>query len=132
MRPTWIAIATAGAATAGAVVASRSDETGEIPVLTLDDDGATVHVARNETVTVNLEGNPSTGYTWEVSEIDRWILVDHGAPQFIPSGRLTGGGVLRFRFTADQVGETDVKFVYHRPWDTAAPLQTFTVRVVSG
>jgi len=131
MNPIWITAVTAGLAMAGIAVTARPDETGEVPAVTLDDDGATVHLCRNETLRVDLEGNPSTGFTWEIAEVDRWVLADHGKPEFVPSDRLVGGGTLRFRFTAEEAGETDVRLVYHRPWEDDAPLQTFTVRVVS-
>jgi predicted secreted protein len=126
MNRSLIAVA---AALAG-IVATRPDDTGELPVLNLDDHGTDRRVLRGEAFTIELEGNPSTGFTWEISEVDLRILAPVGAPRFRPSGRLMGGGTTRFRFVAERSGETMVVLSYRRPWAPAEPLQTFRVRVM--
>lgn len=126
MNRSLIALA---AALAG-IVTTRPDDTGELPVLSLDDHGSDRRVLRGEAFTIELDGNPSAGYTWEIAEMDRRVLAPAGAPRFRPSGRLMGGGTTRFRFVAEESGETMVVLSYRRPWAPAEPLQTFRVRVI--
>jgi inhibitor of cysteine peptidase len=118
------------AASMAAIVATRPDDTGELPALNLDDHGADTRLSPGESFTIELEGNPSTGFTWEVTEVDRWVLTAVGEPRFTPSDRLMGGGTVRFRFAAVQAGETTLVLSYRRPWSPNSPLQTFRLRVV--
>ena len=120
---------TLAAAIAG-IVATQPDDTGELPALNLDDHDTTMHLSRGEAFTIKLEGNPSSGFTWAVTHFDPTVLTPLGEPRFMPSGRLMGGGTTRFRFAADQPGETTIVLSYRRPWNPGAPLQNFRVRVV--
>jgi inhibitor of cysteine peptidase len=126
MNRSLIALA---AALAG-IVATRPDDTGELPALNLDDHGTTVHLSRGEAFTITLEGNPASGFVWDVAEADTRVVALGGEPRFFPSGRLLGGGITRFRFAARRPGDTTVVLSYRRPWRPSTPLQTFRVHVV--
>ena len=94
--------------------------------------GQLVVLARDQTLEVSLEANPSTGYTWEVATIDESILRLLGEPQFLPESSAVGaGGTQTFRFEAAGTGQTDLRLVYRRPWEQGvAPLQAFSLNVV--
>jgi len=88
-------------------------------------------LAKGETFEVRLEGNPTTGYLWEVVENDDQII-RVVADEYLTgdtTGRLCGaGGRYRFQFKAMGRGETTVKLVYHRPWEKdVEPLQTYLI-----
>jgi inhibitor of cysteine peptidase len=78
---------------------------------------ATIQVAVGEQFAVELAGNPSTGYTWQVRVDGR--LLELLGQEFEPSGDGVGaGGVEVFRLRALAAGETEIACAYQRPWDT--------------
>ena len=97
-----------------------------------DADGAQVELAVGERLVIRLDGNPSTGYTWEVKEGAGTILAQVGETEFEggdPS--LVGsGGTQTLTFEAARAGTTTLVLVYHRPWEVGVePVDTFTVTV---
>jgi inhibitor of cysteine peptidase len=95
------------------------------------DNGNQITVQKGQTLTVKLEANPSTGYTWEMVEPEGAILRQVGEPEFSADSELIGApGTLTLRFEAVEAGQMDLRLVYHRPWETGVePLETFTVEV---
>lgn len=95
------------------------------------DDGSQVELAGGQTLVVRLEGNPTTGYTWETAEIDQKVLRQVGEPQFEADSDAAGSaGVQTLRFETVTSGSTTLKLVYARPWEEGLPPQeTFTVQV---
>ena len=103
------------------------------PFLDLDDDGAVVYVEVGDVVTLELEGNPTTGFAWEVTTIDETVLVIVDDPQYQSDSDLVGSpGVFTFQFRAIAEGETPVQLVYHRSWEDTEPLQIYGFTVVVG
>jgi len=100
--------------------------------LTEADAGSTVEVSSGDTLAVTLEGNPSTGYIWEVAPGSLTVLEQVGEAEFDASADLPGApGKLTLRFKAVAAGEQPLRLVYHRPWETdVAPVDTYEVRVV--
>lgn len=103
--------------------------------LTEADNGATIEVAAGTTFTVRLQGNPTTGFTWEAQDLDTRLLRQVGETEFESSndqpGLVGAGGTLVLRFTALEPGATTLTLVYHRPWETnVEPADRFTVTVI--
>lgn len=97
--------------------------------------GSRVEVEQGDVLAITLEANPSTGFSWEIDELDGSILQQVGEPLFKlddaedppPPGT---GGWTTLRFEAKASGETDLKLIYHRPWEGGEePISTFTVHV---
>lgn len=81
--------------------------------------GQTIHVSVGERFAVALEGNPSTGYTWQVSTDEDYMELL--AQDFEPHGQGIGaGGQEVFHFRALSPGESTITCEYRRPWDQAA------------
>ena len=88
---------------------------------------------QGETFEIILEANATTGFSWDIAEIDEDIV------QFLESEyvadsnaeQLPGkGGKTIFRFQAVGSGETTLKLVYQRPWEKdVEPLETHVVQV---
>lgn len=99
--------------------------------LTERDNGRTVAATQGETVTVSLEGNPSTGYSWELVNYNREILTPKGESGFIRDAERPGaGGRFVFRFEAKAAGDTRLQLVYIRPWEhKVRPAMAFEVVV---
>jgi len=99
----------------------------------IDDNGREMQLKKGQTLVVTLEGNPTTGYSWEVAEpLDEQVLRLTGEPEFkAESEALGAGGVQILRFEAVNAGTMTLKLVYHRPWEEGVePLETYSLQVV--
>jgi inhibitor of cysteine peptidase len=108
---------------------------GRIPAMVkidAGDAGKTIQLSAGDTLEVSLEGNPSTGYTWEiVSGLD--LLEQEVEPEFSAASQQVVGssGIVRFEFKPVSTGETVLELVYLRPFERDLdPLQTFSVNLV--
>ncbi len=103
------------------------------PALALEgkDNGRQIELQKGQTLAISLEGNPSTGYTWEMAESEGSILRQVGEIEFKAESDLVGApGTQTLRFEAVESGQTELKLVYHRPWEKdLEPLETFTLQV---
>jgi len=100
--------------------------------LTNSDDGATIGLKTGQMLAVRLDSNPSTGYSWQVSQVNDAVLKQQGEPQFIrPADAPPGaGGAQVFLFSAAAGGSTTLMLVYRRSFEPeVAAAQTFTVQV---
>ncbi len=103
--------------------------------LTFKDNGAQVTLKPGDVLSVTLDSNPSTGYTWKVGQNDAKVLLPLGEPQFSLGGKepMPGaGGTETFQFKALAKGKTPLTLVYVRPWETnvtPTPNETFSVTV---
>ncbi len=100
---------------------------------TTADDGREMQLKKGQTLVVTLEGNPTTGYSWEAAEpLDEQVLRQVGEAEFkAESEALGAGGVQTLRFEAVKAGTTTLKLVYHRPWEEDVdPLETYSIQVV--
>lgn len=121
-----VALVAAGAL---AAVALSDDDTATPQSFTAADSGASITLAPGESFTVSLTGNPTTGYSWEVAELDAAVL-ETGEPVYEVGSDLMGaGGTYTWTFTAVAAGEAQLELVYHRAWEQAEPLETFTLEV---
>ena len=98
------------------------------------DNGKQITVKSGDLVTLTLVSNPTTGYSWQVMEIDNAFLVQDGEPEYKQSpgseGLVGAGGTEIFRFKAVGSGETVLSLGYMRPWESVQPTETFKVQVV--
>jgi inhibitor of cysteine peptidase len=81
------------------------------------DDGALVRLRRGAKITIELEENPSTGYRWMISSIDKRFLVPEG-DAFLTGDRMSpgAGGLRRFFFRAKAPGCTALSLINKRAW----------------
>ncbi len=100
--------------------------------LTAADKDSQVEVKTGAQIIVTLDGNPSTGFTWEAKDLDTTMFEQVGDPTFNSSnpGLVGSGGTLTLTFTALKAGTAALTLVYHRPWETGVdPTDTFAVTV---
>jgi inhibitor of cysteine peptidase len=100
--------------------------------LSAADNGKTVEVKAGDQIVIALEGNPSTGYTWEAKDLDASMLQQVGETEFKSSnpGLIGAGGTLTLTFKTLKAGTSALTLIYHRPWETdVAPVNTFMVNV---
>lgn len=103
--------------------------------LTKSDDGTSITIKTGDTLTVQLDSNPSTGYSWKVVPDDAAVLAQVGEPQFSLGDKTPmpgAGGVEIFTFIAKKAGTTTLTLLYARPWETdttPTPQNTWMVQV---
>ena len=100
--------------------------------LTGANNGGKVEVQDGGQIIIRLEGNPSTGYTWEAKDLDTSLFNQAGDPVFSSSspGLVGSGGTLTLTFNALKAGSSQLILIYHRPWEIGVdPTNTFTVTV---
>ena len=102
--------------------------------LTDADNGKQIIVKSGDVMTVTLVSNPTTGYSWQVMEIDNAILVQDGEPEYKQSSSAEGlvgaGGTETFKFKAIGSGETMLELGYMRPWESVPPIETFIAQII--
>ncbi len=100
--------------------------------LTAAANGSQVDVKVGDQIAITLDGNPSTGYTWEANDMDTTMFEQVGDPAFSSSnpGLVGSVGSLTITFKALKAGTASLSLVYHRPWETGVdPIDTFAVTV---
>lgn len=96
------------------------------------DNGGQVALEVGQTLVLSLESNPTTGYQWQIAELDEAILkqtdYEYEADQPVLVG---SGGKEVWRFQAQSSGSTTLSLGYKRSWEEGVePIQAFTVEVL--
>ena len=93
--------------------------------------GQVLTLNQGDLLSLSIEGNTSTGYIWEIEEVDSSVLALKGEPDYRSSSRLTGaGGTYTFTFEAAAPGNTTLRLKYYRSFENdVPPIKTFTVTV---
>ncbi len=102
--------------------------------VTLDggDSGTTIEIQDGTTLRIKLDGNPTTGFDWEVSAIDESVLryVDSN---FKPDSSAEGSaGIVTLEFETVAPGATLLELIYRPDWEPPSDSHlryTITVRV---
>lgn len=96
-----------------------------------DQDQLSLSVKVGEEFSVQLGGNPTTGYSWYLASNENGVLQctnvqADGRGQYaakkVPSGFTGAGGNFEFKFTAPNKSDSliPVTFEYKRPWEGVA------------
>lgn len=98
------------------------------------DDGAVVEAVVGEQIVLELEGNATTGWVWEVTSADAAVLIQAGVPDYAVSSDADGaGGTYTFRFDVVGPGQTELVLQYFPSWEEPSPASgRFIVTVVAG
>ena len=97
-----------------------SPETTAAPVMefTESDDGKTVSMQVGSEFRVSLDGNPTTGYSWNATLSEGLELLDSNfttAEQ--PPGMVGVGGIFFWDVRASGKGTQEFSAIYMRPWE---------------
>lgn len=96
------------------------------------DAGKTITLKTGDALTVELEGNITTGFNWIPAPQDPVLLNQTGEPEAVPeSDRLGAPGKIVLQFEAVAQGQTVLHLDYRRPWEAGVePEKSFEVTVV--
>ena len=100
--------------------------------LNATDNNTEVNATIGEFLFITLEGNPTTGYTWEVTEpLDDLVLQQIGGIVDVTEADRPGaGGVEIATFEVVGAGNATITMVNRRSWETEV-VDTFTVNVTA-
>lgn len=95
--------------------------------------GRTMILKEGEGFSLRLRSNPTTGYSWKVSSIDKSVLELLGNKYIRENKKqktVGSGGIDLFFFKAVGPGKTKLKIDYIRSWEKfAKPAKTFNLEV---
>ena len=101
---------------------------------TEEDNGRTINFGIDDPFEIELAGNPSTGYIWDVLSYDSTIVKQVGKAEFEPiDDKIGSGGKYTFNFQTISAGQTTLVLIYYRKFEeNVPPAKTFELKVVSG
>ncbi|NOX85134.1 MAG: protease inhibitor I42 family protein [Chlorobi bacterium] len=101
---------------------------------TMEDSGRTVELDLDSPFMVELKGNASTGYSWEILEMDTTVVRQIGKQGYMPSGdKIGSGGTYTFWFKTVDFGETELVIGYVRRFESdEPPAKIFRMKIISG
>ena len=104
---------------ANPITAPHKNETDkELLDINEEQNGGMVAMVVNDSVRIQLEGNPTTGFTWEPENLDNHLLTQIGERKFTPNNNLKGGeGVFALTFKALKPGVTHLRLIYRRSFE---------------
>jgi predicted secreted protein len=100
--------------------------------VTKDDNNSTIKISKNDSITINLEGNITTGYSWVLlDDYDSNLLsLSSNDYQENPAeGKLGNSGNFVFTFESINSGETELNFSYCQPWNKNNSDDNFNIKV---
>jgi inhibitor of cysteine peptidase len=86
-------------------------------VFTEEQNGTSSNLKIGELVTVRLEENPTTGYSWNMSFTDGLKVVKDEYISSAQAGVVGAGGVHEWTIQASNAGQYNVSGIYKRPWE---------------
>ncbi len=95
------------------------------------DNGRPVAAKVGQTIVLELNANPTTGYSWQINQIDTTILQQVGEVQYDSDSTLLGsGGTETIIFEVIGSGATTLMLNYQRPWEEGiAPIDVFILHI---
>ena len=99
-------------------------------IISDENNGSSLTVELGKVIEVKLEGQMSTGFSWEWVNNDFFTQED--TPRIISADKKPGGHELTvFTLKAVKAGETKLLFKYHRQWEKKQELaKEYSVNIV--
>lgn len=93
------------------------------------DNGKVISLDSNSLLVLNLQSNPSTGYSWQIEGLDQKVLRQAGDSEFMAESKLLGAPATQvLRFQGVSAGMTQLNLMYRRTWEQERG-QTFSIQV---
>jgi inhibitor of cysteine peptidase len=101
-------------------------------VVTEEQNGAAVTIKTDAIITVKLQENPTTGYSWNLTTTPGLQIINDTYKPTYTTGKMVGsGGTHIWDISAVATGEQKIKGVYMRSWEpTTGNETTFSMTVL--
>jgi inhibitor of cysteine peptidase len=100
---------------------------------TMHDSGETVPLGLQQTLSIRLPENPTTGYAWNASVTDGLQIVDTAyRPEAVGTGVVGAGGSRNWTVRGVEAGTQRFDAVYVRPWEPNVTADRFNLTVQVG
>ncbi|WP_237155457.1 protease inhibitor I42 family protein [Oryzibacter oryziterrae] len=108
-----------------------ADDTAAAVALGAKANGQTVKIAVGSEISILLDENVTTGYSWDVVKSDPALVSLSGHESQPAATPMPGApGKVLFRLKAIAAGTSVIELGYRRPWETGvAPVETFSLNV---
>lgn len=102
--------------------------------IVIKDSGMTYNLSEDDPFSIELPGNPTTGYVWTLLPYDQTVVTQLGDPDYqVNDDKIGSGGLYTYKFQTVGDGQTKLVFEYCRKGDSVAdPSRTFGVMIVCG
>lgn len=99
--------------------------------LSAADAGGDVSAKVGDTIEIKLQGNITTGYSWEWQKPEGSILELPDDPEYKAESELVGApGIQIFKFKAASTGKEEIHMIYHRAFEQdVPPLEEYSITV---
>jgi predicted secreted protein len=100
-------------------------------IISEDSNGKTFSVTRDTPFTIALKGNASTGFSWNIRDLDTTKLYKSGLIRFKGRDTIPGtSGTFYLDFKPIKKGLSTIRLVYSREWETGIPAEdSFSVTI---
>lgn len=97
-----------------------------------DESSTSIQVSTGDKFVIKLEGNATTGYTWDKNEVYDKSYLELLDSQYIAqqTDKVGAGGTQQYTFKALKAGSTTIKMTYKRSWESTASDKTITFNVI--
>ena len=111
---------------------AQTADAGKVVTVTDRDNNETIDLNTGDTLVLRLTSNPSTGYSWRITQNNDALLAPQGQPAYVPaaSGLIGAQGTQVFTFTAAATGGDALTLSYQRPNSGSQDANTFHLRAV--
>jgi predicted secreted protein len=106
------------------IILSQNNEYRKVKLQDVTEDSY-VPLKIGQKVIIEVEGNPTTGYIWILSnpnhlkKVKPLNLDEKNSTEYYSTNTTIGaGGIYHFKFKAEEVGNDVLIFKYKRPWET--------------
>jgi inhibitor of cysteine peptidase len=96
-------------------------------VLRRSDLGRPIHIRQGDSIVLELEENPSTGYSWELADLPAFVTVAESSHETAGPPAMGAPGLRRIRVLAVATGEGVIVGHLQRPWDRANVAESFSI-----
>lgn len=94
------------------------------------DAGKTIDAAVGDSIVISLDGNPTTGFSWNPMQPQSSDVVALKDKDFEASSDAIGaGGTEKVTYEAAGAGEATIELGYFQPWEPGKVDKTFTVTI---
>jgi inhibitor of cysteine peptidase len=93
---------------------------------------SSIELSVGDELVITLDGNPTTGYQWEMEPINNNVVELQNLPEYKSGNSLVGsGGQYKFTLKAVKTGSSTVALKYYRSFEAdVPPIQTYSIDIM--